>query len=414
MKRTTAFGILALTSGLLASGCHSVPYESLVVSGDRFAALHPGPDDFMRVFYIHGMGAQEPDYAHAFARDLAGRFGYVEVGPDPAETHDVNDAEGYRGILQFPRPAQLTIYRFGKPGGPVQLVFYQFRWETLTAGDSGIKQRVLADDEAVPRALANEYLKVGKDHVSGIMDDALADVVLYIEHYHSDVIARAAVNAVGSFIKGEYDGRHAQSGQTQVAFFSHSLGSAILCDALSIYAEQSIRKHAGRHGFAARLEAVDLSSVPSEAPQIVRDRDPDGTRFATTLSQTRFIYMFANQIPFLDLASMDDEPLRARESPGSAPDARAPAPKGRIAKLARYYDLLMGPGAALQLVAFSDPNDLLTFQLYDKPPGANINLVNVRLRNAGDLMGYLEDPLTAHTGYPSNEKVVDLVVNGYP
>jgi hypothetical protein len=67
----------------------------------------------------------------------------------------------------------------------------------------------------------------------------------------------------------------------------------------------------------------------------------------------------------------------------------------------------------LQVVAFTDPNDLLSYRLqsFDGVPGQPVQLVNVLVSNAPTYFGYLANP-ALHGDYGSNPNVAKLLLYG--
>ena len=71
--------------------------------------------------------------------------------------------------------------------------------------------------------------------------------------------------------------------------------------------------------------------------------------------------------------------------------------------------------APLSLVAFTDPNDLLSYRL---PPngtaivGNGTSVVNVITSNAAAYFGYAENPYPAHTGYNQNPDALRVLFGG--
>jgi hypothetical protein len=102
-------------------------------------------------------------------------------------------------------------------------------------------------------------------------------------------------------------------------------------------------------------------------------------------------FMLANQIPLLNFAG--DRSLE--EFVAGATAMRKP-----------------GAGAAaLTVVAFSDPNDLLSFRLVPKTDHGHV--VNFVVSNADTYLGYAELPDHAHCDYIRNGYVMHAIVFGY-
>lgn len=136
------------------------------------------------------------------------------------------------------------------------------------------------------------------------------------------------------------------------------------------------------------------------------------TTLAQALAETRTVFLLSNQLPLLDLADL----------PASG-QKRALGPEGR--SLDTLIDILqrsrgLNPKEkvaglpALEVVEFTDPNDLLSYRL---PPAAlqieGAKLVNVAVSNDWTYVGLLENPYKAHCGYGDNGKALGLVVRGH-
>jgi hypothetical protein len=71
--------------------------------------------------------------------------------------------------------------------------------------------------------------------------------------------------------------------------------------------------------------------------------------------------------------------------------------------------------APLTVVAFTDPNDLLSYRLVPEAIGtADVRLINVILSNAPTIGGWVERPDVAHMGYGDNPWVMRYLVEGHP
>ncbi len=168
--------------------------------------------------------------------------------------------------------------------------------------------------------------------------------------------------------------------QDEFAFITHSLGSRITLDAL------------------ARLSRV-LETVGSQRPEIARVAKSFRERDVK-------VFMLANQLPLLQSGL---EPAGVRDA--------VPAycrPEG-----AHYPDRLFNQ---TQLIAFSDPNDLLSYPIPDRFVRDYVNSrlcpkqVNVTINVApvSDIIGLGEfaNPLAAHVDYDNDERVIGLITHG--
>jgi hypothetical protein len=134
-------------------------------------------------------------------------------------------------------------------------------------------------------------------------------------------------------------------------------------------------------------------------------------RFASV----QLIFLMANQIPLLDIAS----PMGAQESDAGPDAAGGSSSLGDMLGMVHAGQMSMAPEQVAKMapptvVAFTDPNDLLSYRLL--PPVVDLaraRLINVIGSNAATWLGYLERPDIAHCGYTLNRTVIGLVARGH-
>ena len=70
----------------------------------------------------------------------------------------------------------------------------------------------------------------------------------------------------------------------------------------------------------------------------------------------------------------------------------------------------------LQIVVFSDPNDLFSYTLRDSRIAQmpECDIVDVVVSNADTVFGYIENPGEAHGGYRDSDVVHKIIVCGIP
>lgn len=131
-----------------------------------------------------------------------------------------------------------------------------------------------------------------------------------------------------------------------------------------------------------------------------------------TFDRIVYLVMAANQIPLLSLAD--------QQVAGGAAAMAAAAPEDSLQALLRARRTpaaprMNGGSRQLTMVAFSDPNDLLSFTLEPKRyAGPEVAIVNVLVSNAPTWFGMLERPDHAHTNYLLNPDVARMVACGQP
>ena len=359
---------IALAAGLF--GCATPQIEGSFAGLQSLTAAD-APGDPARLFIIHGMTAQTDDYADALVQGLETRLGLSDKGATPIDQpYPVAGAIAYDGADPFVNVRTYRLY----DGGQERLRISALNWSRLT---ESIKQHQFRRDDAIERALINGDIKV---HV---VNDGVGDAALYLGTYQP-VMRRGVMIGLCAFLDGTFQSDRCTATTTRssapVALISESLGSYMLLDA---------------------IEALDTK--PNSAagrPLFLRMRD---------------FYMFANQVPLLELADLRPPAARA------ALATEAPAGSAKFeAFLARIRKMhaAKAPGAPLQIVAFTDPNDLLSYRisrynLFENGAApSSYHAANVLYPVAPAYFGLFADPLKAHTGYSSDAGVLDLVTCG--
>jgi len=198
------------------------------------------------------------------------------------------------------------------------------------------------------RALVN---KIAKEQV---MDWGLGDAALYLgdESAEFQKPVRAALETL-----------IAESGaDDRIAIITHSLGSTITLDTM-----------------APMLSGTGFSSLT---------RPVEGTR-ATKPSGVAF-YMFANQYGLLKLGA---------EQAFTRLDTALTA-----AHLGRHQ------GVAMQVYAFTDPDDLLSYPL-NITQKRFISFCNVFVHNETVDLGLFREPAEVHVNYMTNHKILEAMLN---
>jgi hypothetical protein len=366
-----------------------------------------------RILIIHGMGtASEHDF-DSFIANVADKFGVVQA-PQPAEQDDVPCKEKPPGTLipglTVPKPelianaaalpadwARLYVYKFTRPGEQhVVLTIGYLLWTPLTCHLKWTND--IRETGHPARQYAAHWAK-------DFMRDKLTDVVLYVGAYRDQVIRPSIEAGLCRFIDGSPGPNGACFGgdaSTPTAVVTHSLGGYMLMDAIND---------------AAGVHLPDGTLSPDTA----------GTKLAKA---TRYVYMMANQLPLLDLSTVETYPTNADAPPPSSappsavPPYNPPPIERSILRFARQlhnaqaagHEKTMAAAHEIQVVAFSDPNDILSYLVspdaLDTGP-SYAYLTNVYRGNGEFSIPLLfSDPEKAHTGYFENRVVLDLLVCG--
>jgi hypothetical protein len=156
----------------------------------------------------------------------------------------------------------------------------------------------------------------------------------------------------------------AMQADAEYVIVSHSLGSYLIFAALDI-------------------RSTDVNANTSDA---VRQQ------FADILRHTSLVYFFANQVSLLELSDLD-------------------ASSNMLSHLQAWADLRTGylqeqklsSEGRPQIIAFSDPSDLLSWNV---PPLGSVTVRNIQVRNARHWFWIFENPARAHDRYAQNKQVI--------
>lgn len=329
------------------------------------------PSSSMKVLWTHGMCTHPSSWVDDRMNRLVASIGGT------SQTLSVRDVGGHGASLRTDR---ITI-----GSSTIDVMF--LTWSPLTAAyKAGLAydhSSQYGGDFPYTRAALNRELK------RGLINDCMTDVVVY-GGANGQTIRRAAEESVCEAMGGRIDGStcNVPDGASPAAraFVTESLGSKIVFDAiLSIW--------------AGAEKSDDRTAVP---------------RLATSLAATRMMYMVANQLPLLDVAgtSMAD---RALEDVLEWPMARSHSRDvfDLISRARRHAAPTAKP---MTVVAFSDPNDLLSYRIVAGHLAGDLRdfrVVNVIVSNDATYFKYVERPDTAHCGYTWNPYVFGMIAKGY-
>jgi hypothetical protein len=394
---------LAVLTGLIA-GC--VPATTEIPSNPTFPGMlspdvWPDAPTDLRVFFVPGMGIQDRGDADGLMAGLAKRLSLVpKTIDDPNQIDnrpDPNDMNLYHFVRPKPTfvpydptytqaPAELYVYNFvTPPGNPTKPAFnsMQFAFLLWSPTTAKFKYGDLAEYGHPSRAWANDWAKQ-------FIQTRISDPILYIGTYRK-ILRGIVEDALCRFIGGGSDRQDACSSITlsmesktpPTILIGHSQGSYMIMDALTDLADSDQRNAYGR------------------AKQAVAH---------ATFISAKFFYMLANQLALLDLSTVP--------APSSAEDARHPSRSPKLLHdFAARWSGAQGGGrsghiSVKQIIAISDPNDILSFLVSpDEIGDSNIPVYNVYLPNVEDF-GLYADVWNAHVGYLTNRQDVDVIACG--
>jgi hypothetical protein len=173
---------------------------------------------------------------------------------------------------------------------------------------------------------------------------------------------------------------------------SHSLGSFLLLDTFAAAAGNAYYgKREDPCGQLVQASSYKVALAPSNHAASFDQS------LCAALNASSNLYFFANQFPLLELG-------RAQGLTGGDEGAN-------IKDALSLWAGSSGPGVELprQVLAFSDPGDLLTFKVPKIGAGQPADIYNAYPENDVRWLGVVERPDTAHTGYSTNDKVLKVM-----
>ncbi|GEM_PF-619227 len=377
--------VVSLVSTVTLTGCLR-PYSKSVF--DPPTAQFPGitsqwhgkSNSDIRVLFVHGICTHDEK-------------NWITDGWDQVIT-------GYFPSVTMP-PAQTSQV------GQVQIVDQEYQiganrisgryliWSALTKDD---KTKLLYDDRPTDNPAGQfkwKRAKLNGELKASLLNDCLADAVIYAG-YRGAEIQTAMQNAICAALDGMTSNNTCTfpatygHGSRRIVIVTESLGSRMVFDAIS----------------ALKIEAERKGTLAA---------------FDEAVSPITQIYMLANQLPILALAKPTLMQAASTDSSASKTPSMATALSVLSESRARHErkrendPQLKATEPKLSIVAFTDPNDLLSYRLQPNDPavvGANTRVVNVITSNDYSYFGLVENPLTAHEGYDLNKDALRLLFGG--
>lgn len=343
-----------------------------------------GVDDVLRrdeiqrlhLIVVHGMGHHQSGFSSHLVEKIA------------AEMDFIPSAGG--GVRRIPNPldctasAVLSVRSFVHPRTRKQLFVHEVTWAPIV---DPLKQAL--DYDSAPSATSKRYL-LNRGLKKSLINERLADPVLYIgfrgkairypvELTLCDLLGgamredRCSFDATGGARAFDLAAYPRFSEKDAIAIVSFSLGSKVTFDALRTLIEGS--------------GPIPAAGVAGE----------DSARGKLHGKITTF-FMLANQLPLLEMAERDV--LASGELP--------------LAELARELGRLSETEPAFTVVAMSDPNDLLSYDISDTLAllVPDVRFANVNVKLGRSYLGLVSNPLGAHTRHEYSPLVLEYILHG--
>lgn len=253
-----------------------------------------------------------------------------------------------------------------------------------------IESPVAAKLKHMPRhaALANRGLK------NGLMDWGIGDAVMALGPMQ-EILTAGIRQLLTKTIEGAgVDSQTMRPGDAGPDFFviTHSLGSYLA------------------------LAAIDSNLLGPQNPELAEFvmNPEDKLTIDYFSAHTTGFYFLANQLRLLELAGLSAPAQPPDGSPSGTevgqtkPASIAHWANMRQAFLQHHSSTVPRP----QIIAWSDPNDLLS---WDVPDIEGVNVVNLHVRNPGfRIAPFIVSPSAAHASYAKNPKIVSRIFKPHP
>ncbi|MSP28317.1 MAG: hypothetical protein EXR80_07885 [Methylococcales bacterium] len=359
------------------------------VRGKPFAGIAPSlakKHGKTKVLMVHGVGDRLAGYSTEFLEKLAKELDVA------AKSSTYKDIQLVSPVQPEKNLGNLRITQLKNADGSKELLFYELTWSEITRAQKELLGFDNSGESSYKRAEVNDMMKkfgndTGPDPIIYLGDSrvpilrAFSQSVCWMgkdgwEQLPTD--SRVACTTKDSFSEN--------TDRDAFVFISHSLGSRITIDGLQRLA--SVLENPKKYSTAS----YDLTPLP---------------RMRQLLQQKNIqIFMLSNQLPMLQLG---------RELPEIAGQKADYC----HANGARYGSRLFNQ---TNLIAFSDPNDLLSYAIphnfsekyLDSRLCINVTNVNINVAKIFDAfgLGKFANPMEAHLGYTKDDRVIAMIAKG--
>ncbi|WP_427550987.1 hypothetical protein ACQE3D_15805 [Methylomonas sp. MS20] len=386
---------LLLTMALVTTGCSSIGKgitEAILekqdqedtrvceIKGDKFNGIKPQlevPKRTMKVLMVHGVGNHLPGYSTQFMEKLTKELDLTVTSKNVKNIQLADTTVPEKPL------GNLRINRYLDASQTQELLFYELTWSEITAKEKEVLSYDNSGEQSFRRAEVNDLLKK-------FSNDTGPDPIIYLGEKREDILS-AFAQSFCWMIQGDWNSLPDEVRQVcttknvtpfyndSYAFVSHSLGSRITID--------------GLQKIAAKLGNGETASYYTALTNILKNKEIP-------------IYMMSNQLPMLQLGRSLPEVANQ-----SAAYCRADG--------AKYAERIM---AKTSIIAFSDPNDLLSYAIphdfankyLDSRLCVNVTNININVARVYDAfgLGKLANPMDAHVGYDTDDRVIALIAKG--
>ncbi|MDP1771749.1 MAG: hypothetical protein Q8L15_05640 [Methylobacter sp.] len=346
--------------------------------GKPFNGLSPFLDNKqgkMKVLMVHGVGDHLPGYSTQFVEKLAKELDLPVMSAQYKNITLTSRIEPGKNL------GNLRINRLLSKDRSKELLFYELTWSVITAKQKEVLAYDNSGEYSFRRAEVNNLMKK-------FSNDTGPDPIIYLGESREDILVsfgqsfcwmtKSNWNDLPDDVMQACSFNDDSAAKNilidQYAFISHSLGSRITID--------------GMQRIASLLDQRD-----ADFTQALKNKEIP-------------IYMMSNQLPMLQLGRKMPEVSNQKAAYCQANGEK-------------YNQRMV---AKTPIIAFSDPNDLLSYAIphgfvekyLDSRLCIDVTNVNINVATILDAfgLGKFANPIDAHVGYDTDDRVVSLIAKG--
>jgi hypothetical protein len=330
----------------------------------------------VKVLYVHGIGTHVPGDGTPLRQTLAKSLGLDVRAPRPK-----------RIVIASPKfPDQnlgeINVSRLTDEAHQRDLLFYELTWSPITQPDKDLLAFDKEQDYVLRRASLNQAMRT-------FVNDVAPDPLAYAGQKHEPILV-AVTQAICWVVSRSWSELPELTERTWCGPDLPDVGSRVATDDFVLVTHSL--------GSRATLDAMQrMANLPISA-------DPKLKHIADNFRNRDIqVFMLSNQLPLLEAGR------EGQQVTGEVATYCGPAKSGRFF-------------AKTELIAFSDPNDLMSYPVPDKfadryiesrlcPSVTNVT-INVVEVNSLLGLGDVANPLSAHLGYAADERVGGLLAKG--
>ena len=332
----------------------------------------------VKVLYVHGIGTHAPGHGTALRENLGKSLGLDIRAPRPKRIVIASPTFPNQNL------GEINVSRLTNEQRTRDLLFYELTWSPITQPDKDLLAFDKEESYVLRRAGVNQAMRT---FVNDVAPDPLAysgqkrePILVSVTQSICWVVSRSW-SELPELTEGQYCGFGLPGLGSRVdlddfVIISHSLGSRAVIDALQ-----------------------RLTNLPLNA-------DPEAKRIAAAFRQRDLqIFMLSNQLPLLE-AGREGQQVVNQIDAYCGPNPSKPG---------RFF-------GKTELIAFSDPNDLMSYPIPDQfadklidsrlcPSVTNVT-INVVSVNSLLGLGDVANLLWAHLGSAADARVGGLMAQG--